>query len=67
MTPPPLCLQACKVTPGHTSPTIQPLENDEWCAVKSMIERKNVNERMDDLVAIGATDVLVTDIKNCRV
>lgn len=59
--------EACLVTPGHTSPTIQPLENETLCAVKCMVERKDVHDKMDALSAIGATDILVTDIKNCRV
>jgi ATP phosphoribosyltransferase len=59
--------QACTITPGHTSPTIQPLENEAWCAVKCMVERRDVHDKMDALQAIGATDILVTDIKNCRV
>ena len=65
---PPLSpIQACKITPGHTSPTIQPLEDEAWAAVKCLISKKGVHEKMDALIEIGATDILITSIANCRV
>ncbi len=58
--------QACAITPGIESPTISPLSNPEWVAVKSMIESKCLNQVMDDLKTIGAKGIIVTDIRSCR-
>jgi ATP phosphoribosyltransferase len=35
-------------------------------AVSAMVLRKNVSNAMDELTAIGATDILVTKIENSR-
>lgn len=56
----------CKITPGKRAPTITPLEEDDWVAVSSMVEKKKVANVMDDLTAAGATDILVLDIANAR-
>lgn len=58
---------ACQVTPGRRAPTVSPLEEDNWVAVSSMIEKKKIANIMDDLVKIGAEDVLVFNLDNCRV
>lgn len=58
---------ATKLTPGRKAPTISPLEQDGWVAVSSMVEKKRVASVMDELVAIGAEDVLVLALNNCRV
>jgi len=58
---------ATKVTPGRRAPTISPLEEDGWLAVSSMVEKKIIASVMDDLVAIGAQDILVFNLDNCRV
>lgn len=55
------------LTPGLKSPTIMPLEDEEWVAVKSVIKKKNSNELMDELKKIGACDILITSMVNCRV
>ena len=59
--------KACAITPGIESPTISPLSKDGWVAVKSMIKRAEINRIMDDLSAIGAKGVIVTDIRTCRI
>jgi ATP phosphoribosyltransferase len=59
--------QACKITPGIESPTIAPLSNPEWVAVKSMILQKESNAVMDDLHDAGARGIIVTDIRTCRI
>ncbi len=56
-----------KITPGLKSPTIMPLEEDGWVAVKSVIKKKNANQIMDDLKAAGANGILVTSMQHCRV
>ena len=57
---------ACAITPGLESPTISPLQNVEWVAVRAMVLRKDTNRVMDELWAIGARGILVTDIHACR-
>ena len=57
---------ACKVTPGIESPTIAPLNNSEWVAVKSMVTRGTSNKIMDELKELGAKGIIVTDIRSCR-
>ena len=58
--------KACKLTPGLESPTISPLQKEDWVAVRAMVPRKETNAVMDDLWAIGARGILVTDIHACR-
>jgi len=58
--------EACRITPGIESPTISPLSNPDWVAVKAMVERRGVNRIMDDLYAIGARGIVVTEIRSCR-
>lgn len=58
--------RACDLTPGLESPTISPLQKEDWVAVRAMVPRKETNSVMDDLWAIGARGILVTDIHACR-
>ena len=58
--------QACAITPGLESPTISPLQKPEWVAVRAMVLRKETNRVMDELWALGARGILVTDIHACR-
>ena len=57
---------ACALTPGLESPTISPLQNPDWLAVRAMVLRSETNKVMDDLYAMGARGILVTDIHACR-
>ncbi|MDA0217836.1 MAG: ATP phosphoribosyltransferase [Actinobacteria bacterium] len=57
---------ACKITPGFESPTISPLQNENWVAVRAMVLRKGVHKIMDDLYDVGARGILVTDIHASR-
>ena len=57
---------ACAITPGLESPTISPLQNPDWLAVRAMVLRSETNKVMDDLYAMGARGILVTDIHACR-
>lgn len=61
-----LVQQACAITPGLESPTISPLQKDDWAAVRAMVLRKDTNRVMDELWALGARGILVTDIHACR-
>ena len=58
--------KACTITPGIESPTISPLQNSEWVAVRAMVLRKDVNTAMDKLWQLGAKGILVSNINSCR-
>lgn len=58
--------QACAITPGLESPTISPLQKEDWVAVRAMVLRVDTNRLMDELWALGARGILVTDIHACR-
>ncbi len=55
-----------KITPGFRSPTVNPLEDPAWCAVRAMVRRKEVIDVMEKLEALGASAILETQITNCR-
>jgi len=57
---------AVAIAPGIESPTISPLRDPEWVAVRVMVPRKGVNQVMDSLYGIGARAILVTAIHNAR-
>jgi len=58
--------KAVTITPGIESPTVSPLHEGGWCAVRSMVRRKETNAVMDDLWELGARGILVTAITACR-
>jgi ATP phosphoribosyltransferase len=58
--------QAVAITPGIESPTVSPLHERGWSAVRSMVPRKETNRIMDELWELGARGILVTDITACR-
>lgn len=57
----------CKITPGIESPTIAPLSKTGWIAVKALAKREDANQIMDDLERLGATGIVITDIRTCRI
>lgn len=57
---------ATDITPGRRAPTITALEQPDWVAVSSMVEKKDIATVMDGLTAVGAEDILVLDIANSR-
>jgi len=59
--------RACQITPGIEAPTVSPLSNESWAAVKAMTPRSEVNSVIDRLEAIGAKGIIVTDIRTCRI
>jgi ATP phosphoribosyltransferase len=59
--------QACAVTPGLESPTVSPLHDKGWVAVRSMVPRARTNQVMDELYGMGARAILVTTIHACRI
>ena len=60
-------VKATSITPGRRAATVSPLESDGWVAVSSMVERKAMAEIMDKLTSVGAEDVLILKLDNCRV
>ncbi|MGO1509264.1 MAG: ATP phosphoribosyltransferase [Actinomycetaceae bacterium] len=58
--------QTVAVAPGSESPTISPLRDDDWVAVRVMVERQAMNRVMDQLYAAGARAILVTSIVASR-
>ncbi|WP_462185868.1 MULTISPECIES: ATP phosphoribosyltransferase [unclassified Frankia] len=58
--------KACEITPGYESPTISPLQREDWVAVRAMVLRAEVNRMMDDLWELGARGILVSGIQACR-
>lgn len=59
--------RAVQLTPGRRAPTISPLEKTNWVDVSAMVEKKECARVMDELVAIGAEDILIYTLNNCRV
>jgi ATP phosphoribosyltransferase len=57
---------ALPLTPGIESPTVSPLHDKGWVAVRAMVERRETNRIMDELWRLGARGILVTDILACR-
>jgi len=57
---------ACRVTPGIESPTVSPLHDKGWVAVRAMVPKRGVHRIMDELYELGARGILVTDIHACR-
>jgi ATP phosphoribosyltransferase len=58
--------KATSITPGLESPTIAPLADPDWVAIRALVPRRGVNEVMDELAAIGAKAILASDIRFCR-
>ncbi|MYW17354.1 ATP phosphoribosyltransferase [Streptomyces sp. SID486] len=58
--------KAVALTPGLESPTVSPLHNEGWVAVRAMVPSKEAQRIMDDLYAIGARAILTTAIHACR-
>jgi ATP phosphoribosyltransferase len=58
--------RATAITPGLESPTIAPLADPDWVAIRALVPRRGVNEIMDELATIGAKAILASDIRFCR-
>lgn len=57
---------ATAAAPGFESPTVSPLHDPEWVAVRVMIPRSDMNQVMDELYALGARAILVSAIHAAR-
>ncbi|MDR1152344.1 MAG: ATP phosphoribosyltransferase [Bifidobacteriaceae bacterium] len=58
--------RAVSITPGLESPTVSPLHNSMWVAVRAMVPRADTNALMDQLYDVGARAILITEIHACR-
>jgi len=58
--------RAVELTPGIESPTVSPLHDKDWVAVRAMVPRADTNQIMDELWELGGRGILVTDIHACR-
>jgi ATP phosphoribosyltransferase len=58
---------ASKITPGFESPTVSPLRDTGWVAVRVMVPRVEMNHIMDELYALGARAILVSSIHAARI
>lgn len=53
---------AVKITPGFESPTVSPLAEANWSAVRVAVARDDVNQIMDDLLEVGARAIIVSEL-----
>lgn len=59
--------EASALSPGLESPTVSPLRDPDWVAVRSMVRRDDTNDVMDALYALGARAILMTPIHAARI
>lgn len=57
---------AVAITPGFQSPTISPLRDTGWSAVRAMVPTGDVNRLMDRLHDLGARAIIVTALQAAR-
>ncbi|MBW0090654.1 ATP phosphoribosyltransferase [Pseudonocardia sp. KRD-184] len=58
--------RAKKISPGLQAPTVSPLTDAGWSAVRSMVTKREVNRVMDQLAQLGARAILASEIRSCR-
>ncbi len=58
---------ATAVTPGIESPTISPLADQDWVAIRALVRSSSTNQVMDDLYELGARAILVSAIHAARI
>ena len=56
---------AVAVTPGFESPTVSPLHDKQWNAVRVMVPKAKVNQ-LDKLYEVGARAIIVTALQASR-
>ena len=59
--------QASKITPGIESPTVSPLRDKDWVAVRALVRSTDTNATMDELYELGARAILVSAIHAARI
>lgn len=58
--------RAKKISPGLQAPTVSPLTDKGWSAVRSMVTKREANKVMDQLAHLGARAILASEIRSCR-
>ena len=59
--------QASVITPGIESPTVSPLRDPSWVAVRALVKSAETNSTMDALYELGARAILVSAIHAARI
>jgi ATP phosphoribosyltransferase len=59
--------QASSITPGIESPTVSPLRDKDWVAVRALVKSTDTNATMDALYELGARAILVSAIHAARI
>ena len=59
--------KAMKITPGIESPTLSPLADENWVAVRALVRASDAHAVMDQLSDIGAKAILVTSLHAARI
>lgn len=57
---------AVGLTPGLESPTISPLRDDAWVAVRALVPKREMNDVIDALADLGAKGILASDLRSAR-
>lgn len=58
---------ASAITPGIESPTISPLRDSDWVAIRALVKSSEVNAKMDALYELGARAILVSALHAARI
>jgi ATP phosphoribosyltransferase len=59
--------RASEITPGIESPTVSPLRDQDWVAVRALVKSSETNATMDALYELGARAILVSAIHAARI
>ncbi|MEN9604152.1 MAG: hypothetical protein RLZZ06_638 [Actinomycetota bacterium] len=59
--------KASEITPGIESPTVSPLRDADWVAVRALVRSSETNSTMDALYELGARAILVSAIHAARI
>ncbi len=57
---------AVEITPGFSSPTISPLQDDSWLSVKVLVEKIRTQSVIDSLQEIGCVAILESELRHAR-
>jgi len=59
--------RASELTPGIESPTVSPLRDQSWVAIRALVKSNEINAKMDALYELGARAILVSAIHAARI
>ncbi len=59
--------KASALTPGFESPTVSPLQDKDWVAVRALVLASETNQKLDELQNLGAKAILVSEIHAARI